>query len=101
MKIGCFLLSFSKTLAFVPLVTHPYYQDLSHVSFNQTWAINTTIFYYNKTGIGQPLCIKVLQTSHAPTPFCIKRGYSAYISSYVTALLPVLQVILGQSTSYN
>lgn len=85
MKIGCFLLSFSKTLAFVPLVAHPYYQDLSHVSFNQTWAINVTIFYYNKTGIGQPLCIKVLQTSQSRHLFAL-RGYFAYILSYVTAL---------------
>ncbi|KAI4549133.1 hypothetical protein MG293_001463 [Ovis ammon polii] len=77
---------FSKNLAFVPLVIHPYYQDLSHISFNQTWAVSASIFYYNKAQIGQPLCIKALPTSYAPAPFCIKKGYFAYISSYVTAV---------------
>lgn len=60
MKIGCCLLSFSKNLAFVPLVIHPSYQALSHVSFNQTWAVNAVVFYYNEAQIGQLLCINAL-----------------------------------------
>ena len=87
MKIGCFLLSqILQKSSLCSISCTSYYQDLSHISFNQTWAVNASIFYYNNARIGQPQCIKALLTSYAPAPFCIKKGYFAYISSYVTAV---------------
>lgn len=58
MMIGCFLsLSFSKTLTFVPLVIHPYYQDLMSLPARPRLSASS-YFIIIRPGLAGPCALK-------------------------------------------